>query len=123
MTTPAEKMASVPSEQVPEAWIVKGPPVLPKVDPLDLPSCDTSDPAMLAAFYGPFGWAEHLRKIVLANTREMIRAQYIQTETKVTESRLDDLAHKHGVYAAWITTNLHGRRLYEAEVLKRGLGG
>lgn len=107
---------------MPDAVTAKGPPVMPDVDVLNLPECDTRDPAMLAAFYGPFGWADHLRKIVLANTREMIRAQFVLTGEKVTESRLDDLAHKHPSYVLHITEGLEGRRLYYVEEQKRGYG-
>lgn len=42
-----------------------------------IPVCDTSDPAQLEAWYGSFGWADHVRKIVLATCAELIRAEAV----------------------------------------------
>lgn len=110
----------VTKEELPEAW---RPPEPPTVEMIALPACDISDPAQLAAFYGPFGWADHLRKVVLSNVSELIRAQHANDAKKPTEDRIDDLAHNHPVYVEWLVANLAGRVAYEREVLKRGLGG
>lgn len=97
------------------------PPAVPSG--VDVPACDVNDPAQLAAWYGAFGWADHFRKVVLANCREAIRAGMAMQDLKVTEARLDDLSHVHPSYFAFLTTHLLGRVAYEREVLKRGLGG
>ena len=89
---------------------------------MQVPECDQSDPAQLAAWYGPFGFCDHWRKIVLSNCREALRAAMALQEIRVTESRLDDLSHIHTAYYEFLGTHLMGRIAYEAEVLKRGFG-
>ncbi len=92
--------------------------------PAALPDCHMGDPAELAAWYGPFGWSEHLRKVVLSNCEELVRADYAAREQpKPPEDRIKALAHTHTIYVSWLVDNLQGRVLYEREVLKRGLEG
>lgn len=86
-------------------------------DTLTLPVCDTRDPADLEAWYGPFGFAEHWRKVVLANCREAERGVATANGEKITEARLDDKARLHPNYLAFLTTHLIGRRLREENVL------
>lgn len=78
------------------------------------PSCDTSDPAQVEAWFGMFGFSDHWRKCVLANCREMIRAQNaVSGGVKLSEARIDDLARIHPNYISFLTENLEGRRIRE----------
>lgn len=88
-----------------------------------IPELATDDPAALAAFYSGYAFFEMWRKVLLSNCRESIRAQMTLAETKVTESRLDDLAHLHPAYLGYLTTHLQGRIKWEREAAKRGFGG
>lgn len=81
---------------------------------------DANDPASLEAFFGNFGHAEHFRKVVLADCREAVRADFALRNEKVTESRLDDLARLHDKYVGWLTYTLNGRHLREQNVLSSG---
>jgi hypothetical protein len=80
------------------------------------PAVDFTNPAELAAHYGPFGFSDHWRKVVLANCREIIRAESAVNGEKCSEARTDDLARLHPLYLEWLTTNLQGRIAYEAMV-------
>lgn len=51
--------------------------------------------------------------MVLANCREIIRAQASLDNGKLSESRIDDLARTHANYLAFLTTHLNGRRIRE----------
>ena len=82
-----------------------------------LPAWDENDPASLEAFFGNFGHAEHLRKIVLASAREAERAKAVEREEKITEARLDDKARTSDVYVSWIVSSLQGRTARERNVL------
>ena len=86
------------------------------LDPARIPTCDTSDPASLEAWYGPFGWADHLRKLVLSNCAEMIRAAAAVEGAKLSEARVGDLAHTHELYLDFLLQSLHGRTLREQNV-------
>lgn len=81
-----------------------------------LPVCDWSDPAHLEAHYGNFSYSEHLRKIVLANCREAVRARALLESVKHTVDRVDDLARISDKYVEFVTQNLHGRILRERNV-------
>jgi len=85
-----------------------------------IPLCNTEDPADLEAWFGPFGWADHLRKIVLSNCAEAIRAR---AEGKVTEKQIDTLAHIEGAYVDFVIQCLNGRRLREQNVRDSITGG
>ena len=87
---------------------------------LMIPDLESDDPAVLAALYSGFSIAEHWRKVVLANCREMIRASMVAAGEKVTESRLDDLARVHGAYLDLLTRLLVGRVSWEKEVIAQG---
>ena len=83
------------------------------MEPIILPTCDTSDPASLEAWYGDFGWAQHIRKVVLSNCAEIVRAEATE---KLSEARIDALAHIHPLYVGFLTDCLNGRRLREQNV-------
>jgi hypothetical protein len=78
-----------------------------------VPLCDTSNPADLEAWFGPFGYADHFRKVVLSNCAEIIRAS---TNGKLSEARIDQLAHTHTLYVDFLIQCLTGRRLREQNV-------
>lgn len=87
----------------------------PSAEVVELPRCVHSDPADLAAWHSAFGYAEHYRKIVLANAKEIVRATAALEDVKLTEARIEDLARQHPIYLDFLARNLDGRRLYEAE--------
>jgi len=78
------------------------------------------DYATLAAWYSGFAFCEHYRKVVLAQCRESLRGQKAATSEKVTESRLDDLAHSHSAYLDYLAKHLRGRVAWEREFLAQG---
>jgi len=93
--------------------------------PERIPQCDMSDPASLEAFYGPFGVGEHLRKIVLSNCAEIVRARAVAEETKISEARVNDLAHIHDFYLDFTIQSVQGRTLRSQNVidsLQQGVG-
>lgn len=83
---------------------------------------DSNDPGSLEAWFGPFGHAEHFRKVVLASAREVERAKAVAAETKVTEARLDDLARVSDLYVTYLIDTLRGRELREQNVLASANG-
>lgn len=87
------------------------------IEILDIPQCDVKNPADLEAWYGNFGFFDHWRKIVLANTREIERARAVLEDRKITESRLDDLARMHPRYTEFLECHLYGRMQREKNVL------
>ena len=92
----------------------------PPITPL-APERETDDYPTLAAWYrGAFSWAEHYRKVVLAQARELIRAQAAVEGTKITEARIDDLARTHPLYLQFLETHLRGRADFEAAFLAQG---
>lgn len=86
------------------------------IDPATVAAkCDTSNPASLASFYyGADTLFGHYRKVVLAACRESIRASATLAGGKLTESRLDDLAHLHPAYLAFLADHLAGRTTWMA---------
>jgi hypothetical protein len=78
---------------------------------------DPNDPASLEAWFGNFGHAEHFRKVVMADCREAIRAEYDAKGEKISEARLEVLARTHNTYIDWLTYTLQGRVLRERNVL------
>lgn len=81
-----------------------------------MPEVDLSNPGDLEAFYGPFGYADHWRKVCLANCREIIRAGAALGNQRVSEARIDDLARTHSIYLQFLTDHLNGRRIREVAV-------
>lgn len=80
---------------------------------LDIPLCDTSNPADLEAWFGNYGYAGDFRKVVLSNCAEIIRAE---ATDKLSEARIDQLAHIHPLYVDFLIQCLNGRRLREQNV-------
>jgi hypothetical protein len=87
---------------------------------VDFPIPDHTDPADLFAWYGERGVGENFRKITLSLCSESIRAQH--AGVKISEDRIDDLAHLHPAYLAFMVRTLDGKRAYQAEAFKRGFG-
>ena len=81
-----------------------------------LPACDTTNPAELESWFGPFGFWEHWRKVVLSNCQEIVRASAAVGGAKLTEARIDALAHTHGLYLDFLADGLRGRRMREQMV-------
>lgn len=84
------------------------------------PDRESDDPAVLYAWYGGFPYWEAYRKVVLAQCREIVRAQYDMNGERVTEKRLDDLARTHPVYLDYLRRHLEGRIMWEEEVKRQG---
>lgn len=59
--------------------------------------------APLRALHGSFGKFDALRKQKLGAFAEVVRAQYAEKGIKITESRIDQLAHCYGGYVVWLT--------------------
>jgi len=87
-----------------------------------LPAIDTTNPADLEAWFGNFGFFDHFRKIVLSNCQEIVRASAALQNTKLTEARIDALAHTHGLYLDFLAEGLHGRRERERLVREATMG-
>jgi hypothetical protein len=85
---------------------------------IDIPDWSEEDPASLESWFGPGGFVEPLRKIVLSNCRELERAKALVEGVKITESRLDDLAHVHPNYVQFIIDGLGGRKARENNVIQ-----
>jgi hypothetical protein len=85
----------------------------------DVPVCETTDPGQLEAWYGPYGFFEHYRKIVLANCREIVRATAALQGQKITVDRTDDLGRLHANYLSFLTEHLKGRQLREQMARER----
>ena len=99
------------------------------VEPVDVltgetalaPDRESDDYAVLAAWYSGFAYAEHYRKVVQAQCRELVRGTYATKGEKITEARLDDLARLHPIYLDYLARHLAGRTKWEAEY--RAAGG
>lgn len=62
--------------------------------------------ASLYALYGPFGTAEHRRKVALALAELQVRAEATE---KMTEGKVDALARTHQTYLAFLDQMEAGR--------------
>jgi hypothetical protein len=74
---------------------------------------DLTNPAQLAALHDAFGQYQDWRKHVLSSCREAVRAEMTLKEERCSESRLDDLAHVHPTYVAFLTKGLEERIAFE----------
>jgi len=99
---------------------VAGPKAAPPVPAYGVPERDGDDYATLAAWYSGFAFCEQFRKVVLSQAKEALRGAMALQDIKVTESRLDDLAHTHQSYLAYLTVHLQGRMRWEEEYLAQG---
>lgn len=86
-----------------------------------IPAIDTTNPAISESWFGPFGFYEYFRKVVLSNAREIERAKATAAESKTSESRLDDLAHTNSAYVSFLIEGLEGRRVRE-ELVREKIG-
>lgn len=84
-----------------------------------IPTCNQDDPGELAAWYGSFGFFDHLRKPMLAHCRLAIRGEYALKSEKVTEAMLDDQSHTHPLYLQFLTQHLTGRIKYERMIREK----
>lgn len=92
----------------------------PTIDEMAQP--DLRDPASLAAWFSGFAWSEHMRKVRLANCRELVRADFAAKNVKISEARLDDLARNHWSYLKYLADHLIARIAWEREKLRMGFG-
>lgn len=78
--------------------------------------------AALWAKYGPGGVADNLRKAELSRIKEMLRAKAVESGARMTEAALDDAAHDHDDYHAFIAITLAERaQYYETDAKLREL--
>ncbi len=84
----------------------------------NLPDLDLNDPAQLEAFYGNFAFFDHYRKSILSQCHELLRAQYLEAESKVTEARLENEARIHPLYLDFLAAHFVGRHQRELNVLQ-----
>lgn len=83
----------------------------------EIPTCDTSDPASLEAWFGSFGLADHWRKVRLSMCAELVRAGAATGDSKISEARVNDLAHTHPLYIDFLVHCLNGKRVREQNVI------
>lgn len=65
--------------------------------------------APLRAIYGAFGTADHLRKVELARTRQIVQARAVLDGKKLTQDDLDMGARLHEDYVGYIAEMTTGR--------------
>lgn len=91
---------------------------------IDLPACDTSDPADLESWHAPFGYSEHFRKVILADAGAVERAKDALNETpgfkKRPETQINDDARRSDMYMGYLVEQLQGRRKRERNVRDSG---
>lgn len=87
-----------------------------------VPPRDTDDWATLAAWYHgkAASLGEHYRKVQLAQCAELVRAHAAVSETKVSEARINDLAHLHPLYLGFLADLLNGKAQWEHEYRTAG---
>jgi hypothetical protein len=105
--------------ELPDTW--KKPEVTVP-EPVTLPTFDPGDPIDLFAWFGPFGFFDFFRKARLSSCRMILRARHALNGVKPTEGLLDDESHSDPLYLALLEEGLAGRKAYEREAAKRGLG-
>ena len=88
-----------------------------------MPTCDVTDPASLESWYGNFGFYQDFRRVLIASCREIVRSSAALAGTKLTEARIDDLAHLQSQYLDFLTEHLNGRRIREESVREAMSGG
>lgn len=65
-----------------------------------------SESARLTALYGPFGMWDAKRKQVLALCDLKVRDEALGREEKLTEAKVDTLAHAHPEYQAFLSRSV-----------------
>lgn len=76
------------------------------IDPLDQLLAEreqlVGQAASLYAVYGPFGTAEHRRKVALAAAELQVRATLTDSGEKATEGKVDAMSRTHPTYLAYL---------------------
>lgn len=86
-----------------------------------VPKRQSDDNAVLAAwYYGADTLFGHYRKVMLAACKESIRASVTAAGAKMTEGKLDDLAHLHTAYLSFLADHLTGRTEWMASFQREG---
>jgi hypothetical protein len=62
---------------------------------------------------------EHERKVQLAEITESLRAQFAQRGEKVTEQRLDNMAHCDPAYKRFVMDGIHQKEEYHRQFIRR----
>jgi len=75
---------------------------------------------VLAALHSGYAYSERWRKIVIAGCRESIRASAAISGQKLSEARIDDLAHLSSAYLSFIEAHLRSRIKFERAFLEKG---
>ncbi len=65
--------------------------------------------AVLRAVHGPFGTWDAQRKIELSRIKTLVRAQATMAKAKMNNDQVDEEAHAHPDYTAFITTAIKER--------------
>lgn len=83
------------------------------IDPLDRLLAErerlAGEASKLYAVYGPFGTAEHRRKVALALAELQVRDRLAADGEKATEGKVDALARSHPTYLAFLDGMEAGR--------------
>lgn len=83
------------------------------IEPLDLLLAQREglvvEAANLYARYGPFGTAEHRRKVALAAAELQVRAELASRDEKATEGKVDAMSRQHPTYLAFLDSMEEGR--------------
>ncbi len=90
-----------------------------RIGEVEVPEPD-DDPAVLAAFYSGYAMYDVYRRVVLATCKELIRARASFAGHKITEARIDDLAHQHPAFLGFMEVHLKGRVKWERCVQESG---
>lgn len=88
-----------------------------------VPKIDFDSMASLESWFGSFGFFDYYRKVVLENCKEIVRATSVMDGQKMTEARIDAMAHTHGIYLDFLAEGLRGRVAYKNEMNKVMSGG
>lgn len=120
-------IADMTEDQIPDSWKPAKPEQAPPEVPNGalrygvegLPGVDMDDPGQVEAWFAPGSYShyEHFRKCVLAQCKELVRAKHVTT--KISESRIEDLARLHPNYLSYLTDSLYGRQTRETLVRQR----
>ena len=76
---------------------------------LDLRGKLVAQAASLYALYGPFGTAEHRRKVSLAMAELQVRRDLTDSGEKATEGKVDAMARTHPTYLGFLDGMEAGR--------------
>ena len=90
-----------------------------RIGDITVPEPD-DDPALLSALYAGFSVMEDWRKVVLATCRELVRASAAAGRQKLSETRINDLAHTHRAYLEFLEMSLRGKVKWERNVKDSG---